>query len=66
MDTPDPVTRLNSALSGRYRIKREIGEGGMATVYLATMSRIASGRSVSSRLRRSVFAISEQRRMRVD
>jgi len=31
----DPITRLNAALEGRYRIEREIGEGGMATVYLA-------------------------------
>ncbi len=28
----DRVTRLNAALEGRYAIKRELGEGGMATV----------------------------------
>ena len=32
---PDTVTRLDAALEGRYTIARELGEGGMATVYLA-------------------------------
>ncbi|MDH3271250.1 MAG: protein kinase [Gemmatimonadota bacterium] len=31
----NPIERLNAALSDRYRIERELGEGGMATVYLA-------------------------------
>lgn len=30
-----PHSQLNAALSGRYTIERELGAGGMATVYLA-------------------------------
>jgi len=31
----DPLDRLRTALADRYRIERELGQGGMATVYLA-------------------------------
>ena len=31
----DPLTSLQAALADRYRIERELGRGGMATVYLA-------------------------------
>jgi serine/threonine protein kinase len=31
----DPLASLGAALSGRWRFERELGRGGMATVYLA-------------------------------
>ena len=31
----DALSRLSAALSDRYRLERELGQGGMATVYLA-------------------------------
>jgi len=31
----DFTDRLKAALSSRYQIQRELGQGGMATVYLA-------------------------------
>src|SRR3989338_4433275 len=33
--TNDIASRLTAALDGRYRIERELGTGGMATVFLA-------------------------------
>ena len=34
-DSTFRTVRLNAALAERYRIDREVGQGGMATVYLA-------------------------------
>ncbi len=34
-DVSDSQSRLSAALAGRYRLDRELGVGGMATVYLA-------------------------------
>jgi len=31
----DVLTRLTTSLADRYRIERELGAGGMATVFLA-------------------------------
>ena len=31
----DSLARLRAALADRYRLERELGQGGMATVYLA-------------------------------
>jgi Tol biopolymer transport system component len=35
----DTISQLSSALAGRYTVEREIGHGGMATVYLARDAR---------------------------
>ena len=34
----DLAERLRAALAGRYDVERELGAGGMATVYLARTS----------------------------
>ena len=41
----DPIARLNTALEGRYHLESELGEGGMARVYLA--NDVKHGREVA-------------------
>jgi serine/threonine protein kinase len=35
----EPLDQLRAALEGRYAVERQIGQGGMATVYLARDAR---------------------------
>ena len=44
----DAIARLAPALADRYRVERELGQGGMATVYLADDLR--HGRRVAIKL----------------
>jgi serine/threonine protein kinase len=48
------IERLNVALAGRLRVERELGAGGMATVYLANDLR--HGRTVALKVFRDEFA----------
>ena len=60
-DAPQP---LIEALADRYRIGREVGRGGSATVYLA--DDLKHGRQVALKVLRSEFTEAELPRMRND
>jgi len=52
----DALHRLKTALADRYRLERELGAGGMATVYLATD--LKHDRSVALKVLRPELAAS--------
>ena len=52
----DAIERLNTALGDRYTIERELGECGMATVYLA--KDIKHNRNVALKVLKSARAVS--------
>ena len=52
---PELLSRLQAALAGRYQIEGEVGEGGMATVYLAHDLR--HGRRVALKVLRPELAV---------
>lgn len=41
------IERLNAALEGRYSVERELGAGGMATVFLAAERFLAEIRTTA-------------------
>jgi eukaryotic-like serine/threonine-protein kinase len=51
----DPIDRLKAVLADRYTIERELGAGGMATVYLALDVR--HNRRVALKVLRSELAV---------
>jgi eukaryotic-like serine/threonine-protein kinase len=51
----DPLEHLQSAVGSTYRIERELGRGGMATVYLA--QDLKHGRRVALKLLRPDLAV---------
>jgi serine/threonine-protein kinase len=50
----DPLEALRTSLADRYRVERELGEGGMATVYLA--DDVRHGRQVAIKVIRAEVA----------
>ena len=48
----NPIIRLNAALEGPYTVERELGEGGMAQVYLAEDQKHRQGPQAGTRSRR--------------
>jgi hypothetical protein len=62
----DVVSRLTAALSDRYRVARELGAGGMATVHLGRlMGPVGFSRTVAIKRLHAQFARIGQRGVQV-
>jgi serine/threonine-protein kinase len=56
MRMAEPSQALQASLAGRYDVERVLGEGGMATVYVA--NDVRHGRKVAIKVMRPEVAIS--------
>lgn len=54
----DRILRLNATLGGRYTIDRELGQGGMAVVYLAEQHHPVRRTICQPRSRRTAVRVS--------
>jgi hypothetical protein len=41
----DKLNHLNGGLAGRYEVERELGHGGMASVYFTLVRELSSSRN---------------------
>ena len=61
----DPITRLNAALEGRYRIESELGEGGMAVLLTMAITEYVACASIPATNMAGLLGLGCRRTLRI-